>query len=406
MTRRITSHRLRRSGTLARTTFLTLFAVIVTSVALFAVTSVWTRTVNGPANEVDGGLGTALAPNGDLYVVGYKSVSSLDSKMWIRKYNPTGSTKWTRSVDGSGAGYDFARGAVVDSAGNLYVVGQIFTSSVEKGDIWVRKYNSSGAKLWTRTVNGPGDSYDSAYAAAVDSADNVYVVGHVWSSTGGNDIWVRKYSSSGAKRWTRTVNGPGNNFDRAQGVAVDSADNIYVVGYVLVSGEGNNIWIRKYKPTGKKLWTRIVDGSVSGWDEAHAVVVDSSNNIFVAGSMTFSGEDRDIWVRKYNSAGTKLWTRTVSGSANDVDEAWGVAVDSNNAIYVIGEKELTGGKDVVWVRKYSSAGATRWTTTYGGPEDYAHGYAIAVNSTNRIYAVGDVLKPPNNNDIWVRKYQQ
>ena len=384
---------------------LTCLGLLAIGSAAFAVTVVWTRTADGPISGQDGALGTALAPGGSLYVAGYVETGITSSRIWIRKYSSTGAKLWTRNVDGQISGYDFARGAVVDGSGNLYVVGQILNSSTRKGDIWVRKYNPSGATLWTRTVNGPGDSFDAAYAAAADSTGKLYVVGHIWTPTGGNDIWVRKYNGSGGKLWTRVVNGPGGQWDRATGVAVDGADNVYVVGYVYKSTGGNDIWIRKYSPGGSKLWTRTVNGPANGWDEANAVAVDSKDNVIVTGFVNVPGESEDIWIRKYDSAGKKLWTRTVSGSGNDTDKGFAVAVDTNDAVYISGETRLSNGKRVTWIAKYSSAGVKRWTAKYGGPNGQASGDGIAINDTKRVYVVGRVYKSSTNDDIWVRKYR-
>ena len=49
------------------------------------------------------------------------------------------------------------------------------------------------------------------------------------SSSGKIDILLVKYNSSGAKQWTRQFGI--NYYDYGAGVSVDSSDNIYVTGY-------------------------------------------------------------------------------------------------------------------------------------------------------------------------------
>ena len=65
------------------------------------------------------------------------------------------------------------------------------TSNGTDTDIWVRKYDSTGAELWTRTFDSGGQEQGNAIAA--DNEDNVLVAG----STGSGadvDIWIRKYT--------------------------------------------------------------------------------------------------------------------------------------------------------------------------------------------------------------------
>lgn len=100
---------------------------------------------------------------------------------------------------------------------------------------------------------------------AVDSGDNVYVVGYgvnLYSSTSGRDWWIKKYSSDGTEvvtGWDKKIHGGHTNasaIETAYGVAVDSDDNVYVVGTVVPSA-GGNIWrIMKYGSDGTELYSK------------------------------------------------------------------------------------------------------------------------------------------------------
>ena len=63
----------------------------------------------------------------------------------------------------------------------------------------------------------------------------------------GDNIWVRKYDTDGDELWTRTYNGPANDLDAGNGIAVDGSGNVHVIGFTTVTGQGNNIWVRKYE---------------------------------------------------------------------------------------------------------------------------------------------------------------
>ncbi|MDH5187308.1 MAG: SBBP repeat-containing protein, partial [candidate division WOR-3 bacterium] len=84
---------------------------------------------------------------------------------------------------------------------------------------------------WVRRYNGAGNSFDEAYAIAVDNQGNVYVTGASYGSGTQYDYATIKYNSTGETLWVRRYNIPGIGWDIAQDIAVDNQDNIYVTGY-------------------------------------------------------------------------------------------------------------------------------------------------------------------------------
>jgi hypothetical protein len=151
----------------------------------------------------------------------------------------------------------------------------------------VVKYNSSGTKQWTKQLGS--SSSDVAYGVAVDSSGNVYAAGSTQgaldgSNAGVNDLFVVKYNSSGTKQWTKQLGTSGEDF--AYGVAVDSSGNVYVTGYTEGALDGSNaggrdLFVVKYNSSGTKQWTKQL-GTSSG-DAAFGVAVDSSGNVYAAG---------------------------------------------------------------------------------------------------------------------------
>src|SRR4030066_1429004 len=86
-------------------------------------------------------------------------------------------------------------------------------------------------EAWVARYNGPGNSYDVAYALAVDDSGNVYVTGRSAGSFTYSDYATIKYSPAGDTLWVRRYNGPGNGHDEANALAVDGSGNVYVTGY-------------------------------------------------------------------------------------------------------------------------------------------------------------------------------
>ena len=117
--------------------------------------------------------------------------------------------------------------------------------------------------------------------------------------------------------------------DYANGVATDSSGNVYVTGGTKGGLDGNtsagntDLFVLKYNSSGTKQWTKQLGSS--GRDSANAIAIDSSGNLYVAG-ITYGGLDwntnsgaNDLFVVKYNSSGTKQWTKQLGSSSHNYD---------------------------------------------------------------------------------------
>ena len=186
-------------------------------------------------------------------------------------------------------------------------------------DLFVVKYSSSGTKQWTKQLGS--SSRDSANGVATDSSGNIYVTGTTYWELDGNtsagkaDLFVVKYNSSGIKQWTNQLGTWDSDF--ANGVATDSSGNVYVTGSTYRNLDGNtsagnaDLFVVKYNSSGTKQWTKQLGSSSD--DYANGIVTDSSGSVYISGT-TYGGLDRntiagnaDVFVVKYNSSGTKQW---------------------------------------------------------------------------------------------------
>jgi outer membrane protein assembly factor BamB len=214
----------------------------------------------------------------------------------------------------------------------VVVVGAILLSGLDSAQ--------AGGEKWVKRYNGPGNRYDLATAIAVDSSGNVYVTGSSEGSGTSSDYATIKYSSTGKQLWVKRYNGPGNGGDVATAIAVDSSANVYVTGNS-VATLGNYATI-KYSSTGKELWVRRYNGPTNGSDTADAIAVDSAGNVYVTGYSEGSGTSFDYATIKYSSTGKQLWVRRYNGPENGVDSAYAMAVDSSGNVYVTGYSEGSG----------------------------------------------------------------
>src|SRR5262249_24877059 len=159
-------------------------------------------------------------------------------------------------------------------SGHVFVTGGSRSSDGNTYDYATIAYSSAGAPLWTNRYNGPGNSDDQAVAVTVNGSGHVFVTGYSAGSGTGLDYATIAYSSAGAALWTNRYNGPlGYGNDQAQALTVDGSGNVYVTGYSY-SGVGNmnaDYATLAYSSAGVPLWTNRYDGP--GNDEDTPVAV-------------------------------------------------------------------------------------------------------------------------------------
>ena len=206
---------------------------------------------------------------------------------------------------------------------------------------------------------------DKGWAVAVDSLENVIVTGEydLWCDLADHMIFTQKLNSSGGILWTYTTNPPGS-MSSGYGVATDSLENVIVTGYCVGCGDKGlySIYTRKYNSSGGLLWDNIYDPT-AGIDKGQGVATDSLENVIVTGYCTGCGGlgGAAIYLLKYNSSGSILWTDITDPTAGD-DLSYGVAVDSAGDVYVSGYCHgCGGGGDAIYTMRFDSESSI-WDT--------------------------------------------
>jgi hypothetical protein len=311
-------------------------------------------------------------------------------------------TQWISNFGGYNSGdvsLTNAKGIAitVDNSGYSYVTG-ICNEGITGDDILIIKYDSSGDTIWTRSYNGTADSDDDGLGICVDGSGNVYVVGSATNTGMYYDMTLLKYDTNGNLQWVRTYAGTeGSNEDRALGIAVDSEDCIYITGFSTESDLKTDIVTRKYDTEGELLWSVLEDGADDLDSKGMGIVVDNSGNICVTGFTNTTNNGADIITIKYDSYGNQSSLATFNGGGNSEDKAFGIAVDENDNMYVVG---YTTNSNVDYaILSYSSSGSLNWSNSYNGTgngEDKAFG--IAVDESGNSYITGYSMTSETNYD--------
>lgn len=385
-------------------------------------------------------LATAADGAGNVFVAGYFTGTAAFGSTtltgaggtdgFVAKWDGSSqSWAWAQHVGGSLA--DQITGVAV-SGSRVYVVGS-YTGNVNVGslplsgsssaDAFVAKLIDGGTSasfLWVEDMNGIGDDQFTAVAV---SGNSVYVAGYAIGNAnfdnnslmnaGSADVFVGKLTDVNISvRWEWGKLAGGSNNDRATALALRGT-SVYVAGYFagvagfgpvnLTSAGTTDVFITRLNDSGTAAtfgWA--VRGGGQGVDQATALAVSGTNNIYVTGffpvTATFgstaltsngtNGND-DGFIAKLTdngSAGTFVWAQAIGGPffdhANAV-AAYGSSVyvaGYYNGPAVFGATTLTGFQEVFVAKMTDTGNAATyvWAAKGGAANGSDYGMALAL----------------------------
>jgi uncharacterized delta-60 repeat protein len=242
---------------------------------------------------------------------------------------------------------------------------------------------------WIALYDGPDNYDDEATAIAVDGSGNVYVTGFSFDADTDYDYATIKYNSTGQQQWVARYNGPENYTDQATAITVDASGNVYVTGASSSNAGSLDYTTIKYNSAGQQQWVARYEGPGGSDDVARAIALDGSGNIYVTGYSFGSGINYDYATIKYNSAGQQQWVARYDGPANSDDKAAAIAVDGSGGVYVTGGSYGSGFNYDYATIKYNSAGQQQWVARYDGPANLDDGAtAMAIDGDGNICVTG------------------
>lgn len=265
------------------------------------------------------------------------SVNPTDADMAVLALNTDdGSLVWDFTW-GQGVGYEEVDGLVAEDDA-IYLSGWT-TGKTTGNDVAILKLDREGKLIWENSWGGNG--WDEGDGQLVVDADSLYVAGRYngVNLLGGQGLIVRFDKSTGNERNHVTWGGP--IFTDALGMTSDGT-YLYATGLTLDTGNGGQIFLRKYDKNLNLIWEQIWGGK--GSESARAVAVSPNGEIYIAGkSDNNSSGGLDIALLRYDQDGNLVWARTWGGPQNE--GAFGI-VWNGNAIFIAGNtKSLGQGQD-------------------------------------------------------------
>lgn len=367
---------------------------------------------------------------------------------YVAKLSPEGELLYITYV--GGADDDRGYGIAVDNSGLAVIAGWTYSGNfpivngTQPGigggrDGFVAKLNTAGNGLIFSTYCG-GSGSDSSNAVALGGQGDIYVAGETASTNfpvlnglqtqigGGQDAFIAKFTSAGARSYSTFLGGTGD--DRATAIAVDGFGQAFVTGSTYSSNfpvigafqstlaGGQDAFAAKVGSGGNTLlYSTYLGGGGGGAgapETGNGIAIDSSGYAYIAGatsSLNFptfnamksslSGSE-DAFVLKLSVSGSALVYSTYLGGSS-VDLATAIAVDSTGRTYVAGYTASSdfavaravqpskGGSYDGFVARLNGAGSVLEMGTFIGGAGSDSAYGIALDAIGDIYVIGQTL---------------
>ena len=362
----------------------------------------------------------------------------------------------TSSRDSSSFGGAHITGMEIDDNNDVWVCGWIY-DSIDFGnetlmtgggyfDGFVARYDTS-ATSWDMAANFGGSNHDIANDCAVTSAGDIYVAGTFWGTTilagtqhntqGGQDMFLVMVDNTGAISWAEAWGGNSN--DNLTAVAIDNVDNGYVIGHyndnpsswpdnhIVTAGRPYASFVSKVNPAGSFQWTRDVPGASQGDAVYGHAVAFGNGNIYAGGhfsgqaqfrngatvvtSITANNSATNAWIAELSTSGTWSWASKSSGDPLSYQSTRGIGIGPNGEVAIsgvfsdnnehwtnatFGQRYLGGApKDEAFVAGLDTYGSWKWADRMGGEHHDVANAVIWVTAgrvtTGGVHCLGSTL---------------
>jgi hypothetical protein len=334
---------------------------------------------------------------------------------------------WLWATNVGGPELDQGKCVAIDAKGDILLAG-IFKGSITFGsttltatnyyhDVFVAKYDKSGAVLWA--ISFGGCSADYVEGLTVDDDLNIYLSGsfndsisienQTFKSAGSDDYYVIKLNQSGQLVWAKTFGGKMS--DKACGISVDNL-SVYVGGSFwgscyagtdsVTSAGVCDMFVQKLDTAGNSIWIKSAGGKLSDYPKG----ISANNGMaYICGQFSdtcnfqthqlVGQKSTDVFCAAISSSGHFVWAKSGLGDYGNYPNA--MTSDNDGNVYLTGcfgknisfdkiSLSSTGLVDI-FVVKYDSLGSCKWAIKAGG-SSYDQGCGIYADDKNNLVLTG------------------
>jgi hypothetical protein len=286
----------------------------------------------GPGSATEG-TGIAVDSAGDAYVSGkaHNVADGTDNGIYL-KLDPTGGTPVYFFVQGSGPGGGpvSTNGVAIDTAGDAVFTGG-FSPSATVLDLLAARFTPTGTETYGNAYTfGPGTSSQGNAAAMPGSGASTTIAG--WVNLGGaadQDVAIVNLSATGAATAAGSVASPG--VDSLSAVALTPSGNIVVAGTLAIGSSSQSAVVAEVDPgITTIIWSNTPAATATS---ANGIALDSAGNVYTTGADS-SGQ---AYIAQLSGVDGTVNSYTVFGGTGGSDVGNAVAVrSSDGAVFDVG----------------------------------------------------------------------
>lgn len=397
---------------------------------------------------------------GNIYIVGTTDSKTFPTKNpvqkkfggatdgFVVKLSPKGEAIYSTFL--GGRGFDDIRDFVVDTAGNITVVGKTGSQNFPVSnafqpasggfdDVFITKLSTQGTIIYSTYLGGNGNELNSNLdlRLALDNSGNLLLAGTTFSGnfpmfgnslqrnySNAGDVFLAKIGITGMPIYSTYLGGQG--LDSILRITSDDSGNMYLVGetasqdFPLLNpfqrqevGD-KNLFVSKINSNGSLAYSTYLGGRLG--QELANFVLDANGNVYLTGrtkSLDFPtrnafqaqygggfGSFYDAFITKMNANGDVIFSTYLGGSKDENDPTPGFfVVDSTGGSRLIGttasadlptqnalQSSLSGDSDLYFA-SFDAQGRVI-TSTYLGGNGMERETSIIVGSNGTIYLTG------------------
>jgi len=254
-------------------------------------------------------------------------VGNEDSSITVYQKNGSGNVAPVQRIAGSNTGLDDVWAVAVDASRDIYAAN--YSGSISSlGDVTVYAAGARGNVAPIATIQGSygADKMSAPSGIGLDSSGNIYVSGQ-----DSNSVSVYPPGSNGYAQPTQYIKGVYTGLYSPDSLAVSGKGTTYVTNW---DGHTGSVTIYAPGASGNVTPVRTISGSNTGIDNPNAVAVDGKGKVYVSSTPSGSVAGCCITVYAKNANGNVAPIRSIGGPKTQIYWPYGIAVDSQDNIYV------------------------------------------------------------------------
>jgi hypothetical protein len=263
--------------------------------------------------------------------------------------------------------------------------GDFVAAGIRNGShFFAQGFDPSGDSIWT---------YDSPYRgltyALIATSDGGCLIAGRDSML---DMGLVRLDSAGNEEWTHSYDEPRVQSSTVNGVA-ETRDGGFILCGDAIDYMGSYVRLVRTNSAGDTLWTRLLAGPVG--PSLQAVCETPDRGFLAVGSEFDTQYSRDVvYLRRADSAGATTWTRDISPADTNAGSVAKALCTARDTGYAIAGTIDWGDSARVWLVKLNSNFDTVWTSVLPGK---GREQATAVGQTaDGGFVLAGTSDPPND----------